>query len=105
MSVVVHITKRDCWLAPDAGWTSAGGYGKKFADIKLTFTGCAPVNAALTQDFTNAVSNLTFFMNAVQTQGAEQVRVLVPHLLGQKIRFRHGPFAVCYSQFNIACRC
>ena len=107
LSIIVHITKRDCWLAPDAGWTLGGSYGKKFADIKLTFTGCAPssAHAPLVQDFNNAISNLTFFMNAVQTQGAEQIRVLVPHMLGQKIKFRHGPFAVCYSPFHVHCRC
>jgi hypothetical protein len=94
LSAIVYITKRDCWLMPDAGWTKATSFGKKFADAKLTCTGCAPADSDLKQDFDVVISNLVYFMNRIQTQGAEQVRIFVQHLAGDKIKFRHSPFIV-----------
>jgi hypothetical protein len=94
LSLIVHITKRDCWLVPDASWTASTSYGKKFAEIKLTFQGCAPSDSQLTQEFNIGVGNLTYFMNLIQTEGADQMRILSQHLSAQKIKFRHGPFVV-----------
>ena len=94
LSLIVHITKRDCWLAPDASWAAATSYGKKFVDIKLTFQGCAPSDSQLTQEFNVGVGNLTYFMNLIQTEGADQMRILSQHLSGQKVKFRHAPFIV-----------
>ena len=94
LSVITHITKRDCWLAPEGNWTSSSTFSKNFSEAKLTFTGCAPANADLGQDFGIALTSLDTLMNRVQTSGAEQVRVLMPHLLTRKIKFRHSPFAV-----------
>ena len=95
LSVITHITKRDCYLGPEGGWTSTSMFAKKFSETKLTFTGCAPANAELGQDFATALANLENLMNRVQTTGAEQVRIFMPHLLTRKIKFRHSPFAVC----------
>ena len=94
LSLIVHVTKRDCWLAPDASWVAATSYGKKFADIKLTFQGCAPTDSQLTKEFNVGVDNLNYFMNLIQTEGADQMRILSQHLSGQKIKFRHAPFVV-----------
>ena len=94
LSLIVHITKRDCWLVPDASWSTLGSFGKKFADIKLTFHGCAPLDSQLNQEFVIGTRNLTHFMDIIQTEGADHMRILSQHLAGQKIKFRHAPFVV-----------
>ena len=96
LSVIVHITKRDCWLVPDTTWNSQSMFSKKFSDIKLTFTGCAPgpTNSQPNLDFLTAIANLTHFMDEAQTQGAQQQRIFVQHIVGQKIKFHHTPFVV-----------
>jgi hypothetical protein len=100
LSLIVHITKRDCWLTSDASWTNSSSFGKKFADIKLSFHGCAPLDSQLNQDFAVGVANLAHFMDIIQTDGAEYMRVLSQHLAGHKIKFRHAPFLVSGSRYR-----
>jgi hypothetical protein len=96
LSIIVHITKRNCWLMPDQTWNTQSMFAKKFSDIKLTFTGCVPgpVNSQPNLDFVITAANLTHFMDNAQIKGAQQQHILVPHLIGQKIKFRHTPFVV-----------
>ena len=103
LSLIVHITKRDRWLMPDASWTTSSSFGKKFADIKLSFSGCAPPHTELNHDFAVGLDNLTYLMHIIQTEGAEQMSILSQHLASQKIKFRHTPFLVRSSPSHFLC--
>ena len=75
LSLIVHITKQDCLLTPDASWTTSSSFGRKFADIKLSFSGCALPHTELNQDFAVGLDNLMYLMHIIQTEGAKQMSI------------------------------
>jgi hypothetical protein len=94
LSVIVRVTHKDFWMMSDCQWRP--NTVVQFSNIKLTSTGQAPEWPLLMQDFKQAVSNVRYFMQLVQTPGATRAGVISEDAGVTKLRFRHVPFRVSW---------
>ena len=104
---VVCISYGNCFLAACGNWEGPSKYAKSFADVKLSFRGCAPTTrtglGGFEGDFEVAVESGRALMSGIAVEDTRDVGFVMPAEGSlspfESLRFRHVLFDVNFCLF------
>ena len=98
LSIVTKLILGQSWLYPDGQWSGPTKYVKRFADIKLLFTGGAPTHPRFANNYGVAIMNLNKIMGQV---GKEHNKCnMIISGLANHICICHPLFTVCPTMIS-----
>ncbi|KAK0190766.1 hypothetical protein F5146DRAFT_1137592 [Armillaria mellea] len=103
--VVLHITRKNCWVYPDGKWKGPTKYTESLADMKLNCFGEIPEAGVFRDDFQHVIRNLESIRNKIASPGSKKSGVLFPVEIGNpadenglKVKFHHTLFKKLKSE-------